>query len=197
MSQPMTFFFVRDSRRRYRYFSTEPVRPIPLKFSRAREAWLAAKKKLLSILPSRLIRQEQAFERGLTWKGGPLPVLYGGLEDPGHIARHFERFLRAQRLRHILLLAGEAVLMPFTWVAALLPGPNIFFYLLALLVLLQIAALRGLSRALRLERHLAADPLLTAWEEAVAAGDKNRFPELLDSLERGHGLRAVRKLLWP
>jgi len=197
MGHPMTFFFVRDSRRRYRYFSTEPVHPIHIKFSRARQAWETAKAKLLSILPSRLIRQEQAFERVLTWKGGPLRVLYGGTEAPEHISRHFERFLRAQRLRHIFLLSGEAVLMPVTWVAALLPGPNIFFYVLALLVLLQLAALRGISRTLRLERDLTPDPLLTEWEEAVAAKDEGRFPVLLDRLERGHGLRAARKVLWP
>lgn len=193
----MTFFFVRDSRRRYRYFSTEPVHPIHVKFSRARQAWETAKTKLLHILPSRLLRQEQAFERGLTWKGGPLRVLYGRAETPEHIARHFERFLRQQRLRHILLLAGEAVLMPITWVAALLPGPNIFFYVLALLVLLQIAALRGISRTLRLERELTPDPVLTEWEEAVAAKDEARYPGLLDRLERVHGLTAVRKVLWP
>ena len=193
----MTFFFVRDSRRRYRYFSTEPVRPPHVKFSRPREAWEAAKTKLLGIMPSRLLRQEQAFERGLTWKGGPMRILYGGAEPPEHAARHFERFLRRQSRRHVLLLSGEAVLMPITWVAALLPGPNIFFYVLALLVLLQIAALRGISRTLRLERELTPDPVLTAWEEAVAARDEARYPGLLDRLERVHGLKAVRKILWP
>lgn len=193
----MTFFFVRDSRRRYRYFSTEPAHPIRVNFSRPRQAWETAKTKLLQILPSRLLRQEQAFERGLTWKGGPLRILYGGAETPEHIARHFERFLRQEKLRHILLLTGEAVLMPITWVAALLPGPNILFYVLALLVLLQIAALRGISRTLRLERELTPDPVLTEWEEAVAARDEARYPGLLDRLERAHGLTAVRKVLWP
>jgi len=195
MGLPMTFFFVRDSRHRYRYFSTEPVRPIRIKFSRPRQAWETAKAKLLSILPTRLLRQEQAFERVLTWKEGPLPVLYGGTEAPEHIARHFERFLRAQRLHHILFLSGEVVLMPVSWVAALLPGPNIFFYVLALVVLLQLAALRGISRTFRLERALAPDPLLTEWEEAVAAGDESRYPGLLDRIEHGHGLVAVRKVL--
>ncbi len=193
----MTFFFVRDSRRRYRFFSTEPVHPIRVKFSRARQAWEIAKAKLLGILPNRLLRQEQAFERALTWKGGPLRVLYGGHEDPGPMARHFESFLRRQRLRHILLLAVEAVLMPITWVAALLPGPNIFFYVLALLVLLQVAALRGISKTLRLEKALVSDPLLTEWEEAVSAGDEGRYQGLLDRLEQGHGLLAVHKILRP
>jgi len=196
MGQPMTFFFVRDSRGRYRYFSTEPVRPLHVKFSRPRQAWETAKAKLLGIMPGRLLRQEQAFERVLTWKGGPLPVFYGGTESLEHITRNFDRFLRAQHLRHILLLAGEAVLMPFSWVAALLPGPNIFFYVLALVVLLQIAALRGISRTLRIERELRSDPVLTEWEEAVAARDEARYPGLLERLERVHGLTAVRKVLW-
>ena len=80
------------------------------------------------------------------------------------------------KTRHILLLAAEAVIVPVTGLAALLPGPNIIFYVLAILMIIQWQALRGIDRILGKEYEFVADPLLTEWEAAVEARDTSAFP---------------------
>ncbi len=58
----MDFFFLRDYRHNYRFFSTESVHQIQVEFSRLKKVWTAAKKKLM-LLPPKILRQEQAFIR--------------------------------------------------------------------------------------------------------------------------------------
>lgn len=192
----MTFFFVRDHLGRRRFFSTDPVRPPELRFTRSWQAWEKARSWLLSFLPARVLRQEQAFGRALTWNEGPLPVLHGDAEEPGRAAHRLAHFLRTHKRRHILLMIFEAVLMPLTGLAAVLPGPNIVFYAPALFFLVQVKALRGLGRAVRLERDLRLDPLLAEWESAVREGAADRYPGLLARIETVHGLTGLRKVLW-
>ena len=192
----MTFFFVRDHLGRRRFFSTDPVRPPELRFSKSREAWEKARSWLLSFMPVRILRQEQAFGRTLTWNEGPLPVLHGEADDPGRAADRLVRYLRVHKRRHVLLMIFEAILMPLTGFAALLPGPNIIFYAPALFFLLQINALRGLGRSLRLEHDMRLDPLLAEWETAVKQGASDRYAGLIARLEESHGLTGLRKVLW-
>ena len=78
----------------------------------------------------------------------------------------------------------------------ILPGPNIAFYALAVLMIIQWQALRGINRILRRDLVLVPDPLLAEWEATVEAKDQDRFPELLARLETVHGLPFPRKLLW-
>ena len=78
----MNFFFVKDSKGTYRYFSSEPLKPVEVKFSRSKEAWELAKKKLM-LLPKRTLRMEQAFERALRLKGAPLRILHSSGTDRG------------------------------------------------------------------------------------------------------------------
>ena len=67
---------------------------------------------------------------------------------------------------------------------------------LAVLMIIQWQALRGINRILHRDHDLVADPLLAEWEAAVESRDEARFPELLDRLERVHHLPSPRKLLW-
>jgi hypothetical protein len=196
MNAPMTFFFVHDHLGRRRFFSTDPVRPPDIRFSKSRKAWEKARSWLLSFLPARILRQEQAFGCALTWNEGPLPVLHGGAAEPDRAAHKLVRFLRSQKRRHVLLMVVEAILLPLTGFAAFLPGPNILFYAPALFFLLQVKALRGLGRALRLEHDLRLDPLLAEWETAVKQGASDRYAGLLARLEESHGLTGLRKVLW-
>jgi hypothetical protein len=191
----VNFFFVRDYRNRPRLFSAEPLGPLPARFSRTRAVWEKAKKKLTSLDPRTLL-QEQAFEHGGRPGQGPLRILHSGRFDDRAVRIRLLYFLRRQKTRHILILAAEGLALPVTGLAALLPGPNIIFYFLAILMVIQWQALRGIDRILRREHELVPDPLLGEWEAAVDARDESRFPELLERLEKTHGLPSPRKLLW-
>jgi hypothetical protein len=191
----MTFFFVRDYKGRYRYFSSEPAKPVDVKFSKSKEAWELAKKKLM-LLPKRTLRMEQAFERALRLKGRPLHILYAGSTGEDKIRFRFSFFLQKQRTRHIVVLVAEALLVPVSGLAALLPGPNVAFYALALLMITQWLALRGIGKTLRAEHEFIPDGPLADWEEAVKAGDEALYPALLDALEERHNIKDVRRILW-
>ena len=190
----MIFFFTRDFKHKYRYFSTDPAEPIDVQFSKSRRAWELAKKKLL-LLPHKTLRQEQAFERALKAGGKPLPILYSRDTDEEKIRFRFSFFLQKQRTTHILVLAGESILLPVTGLAALLPGPNILFYALALLIITQWMALRGINRTIHAEHEFIPDGHLAAWEEAAARGETERFGELIEAIEREHCVNGVAKIL--
>jgi hypothetical protein len=191
----MQFFYIHDHRGRARFFSSGPLGPLPANFSKSRAVWEAAKKKVTGLSP-KLLLQEQAFE--LAGRPGQerLRVLHAGRYGERSVRTRLFIFLEKQRTRHIAALAAEAVLVPITGVMALLPGPNIFFYALAVLMIIQWQALRGITRALFKNQEFIADPLLAEWEAAVEAHDESRFPEILDRLEAVHGLPSPRKLLW-
>ena len=191
----MNFFFVRDHRHRHRFFSAEPLGPLPAKFSRSRMVWETAKRKVTGLNPRTLL-QEQAFERGGRPGGGPLRILHSGRSDDKAVRTKFFFFLQRQRSRHILILAAEAIVLPVSGLAALLPGPNILFYFLAVLMVIQWQALRGINRLLHKPYEFVPDPLLAEWEAAVDARAETCFAAILERLENAHGLESARKLLW-
>lgn len=191
----MDFLFVRDCRLKPRFFSAGPLGPLPAGFSKTREVWEAAKRKVVGLDPRTLL-QAQAFEHAGRPADGPLRILHSGRPDDRTVRTRLFLFLQRQRTRHVILLAGEALLAPVTGLMALLPGPNIFFYALAILMIIQGQALRGVNRTLHREHELVVDPLLAEWETAAEAGDEARFPELLERLEKVHHLPSPRRLLW-
>lgn len=190
----MIFFFVRDEIRRYRFFSSEPVHPPQFRYSKTRQFWEKAKVKLF-LLPARIFRQEQALDRAGKWKDGALRILHSGRLEDNKIRQKFHSFLRRQWTSHVLILAGEALLLPVSAVAAVLPGPNFFFYVLAVLMIVQFQAVQGIRRLLRAEPEFEADPGLADWENAVEAGREGDYNRILDDLEKRHGLRDARKVL--
>jgi len=191
----MNFFFVRDHKGRYRYFSSEPPKPVDVNFSRAKEAWELAKRKLM-VLPRRTLCMEQAFERALRLKGASLRIHHASGLEEDKVRGRFSLFAQKQRMRHIVVLLAEAVVLPFTGFVAILPGPNIVFYALALLMITQWLALRGIGRTLNSGHDFVPDDRLAAWERAVEAGDETRFAGLLEDIERSHGIKDVRRILW-
>jgi hypothetical protein len=191
----MNFFFVRDHRQRPRFFSAERLGPLPVHFSKTRAVWETAKKKITGLNPRTLL-QEQAFEHGGQPGQGPLRILHSGHHDDSSVRTKFLFFLRRAKTRHIFVLAGEALVVPFTAPIALLPGPNIIFYVLAILMIIQWQAVHGIGRLLRREFEFVTDPLLAEWEAAVEAHDEARYPGILERLEKTHGLPSPRKLLW-
>jgi len=190
----MEFFFVQDFRKKYRYFSSEPSPPIQVEFSRLKKFWEAAKTKLM-LLPLKLLKQEQAFERVLKIQDERLAIIHSGRLDDLKIKSKFSLFLHKQRTKHIALLAGESLLLPISGVAALLPGPNMFFYVLALLMIIQWQAVRGINRLKKKEHLFIPSASLRAWEEALGFDDETAFPSLLARIEEDHGIRDVKKIL--
>ena len=147
------------------------------------------------LLPQRISRQEQAFAKVTKGTAGPLRVVHSGRLDKGHISRKFRLFLHKQRSIHLALLIGEMLLLPFAALSGLLPGPNVAFYSLALLMILQWRAWCGLRRILHLDWEFLADDLFAAWEEAVEAERREDFPALLARIEQIHGIKKASKIL--
>ena len=171
----MDFFFVQDYRQKYRYFSSESLSEIPVEFSRLRKFWETAKKKLLKLLPLKLLKQEQAFERTLKIEGSQIRIFHSGRMDEKKTRSKFYFFLQRQRTKHIVLLVGESIILPITGIAALLPGPNILFYVLALLVIIQWHALRGINRILKKDQMFIPDLSLKEWETALENQKESTF----------------------
>lgn len=191
----MIFFFVRDYQHKYRFFSTEAVKQIQIKTSRWKEIWEAAKKKLM-LLPQRTLRQEQAFRKILKSEEKKVHVYYSEQLDNKRIKTKFYFFLQKQRTKHIFLLSGETLFLPLSGLAGLLPGPNVFFGYLALLMITHWQALRGINRILKKECEFIPSSLLKEWEEAHKGRDEERFLRILEKIENEYDLHDVRKILW-
>jgi hypothetical protein len=189
------FFFVRDYRRKFRFFTADPPRPPDIRRTKAQAAWDLAKRKLM-VLPQRIVRQEQAFARALKMEERQVRVFYSGAREETHIGLRFRIFLLKQRTTRIFILIGELLLLPFTALTMPLPGPNVFFYVLALLMITHWQSLRGIHAFLKKEYAFAEAPLLAEWEEAVKAGDETTYPLLLARMEAERGLADLRKVLW-
>ena len=190
----ITYFFVKDARKDPRLFCSEPPGPMPARFSKTKEVWEAAKKKLM-LLPARTLRQEEALAKAVRLKDPTVTVLCGEAEEK-HADLRFHFFLHKRRTQRILLLVGEGILAPFTGLIAFLPGPNIVFYALALIMITHWQSLRGIRALLAKKHEYRVDPLLSEWELAVAEGREADYPGIIARLERAHGLKDMRKVLY-
>jgi len=191
----MEFFFIRDHREKYRFFSSEPEKDISIPVSRTARAWELAQKKL-NFLPSRILRQEQAFINILKTGEEPVPVHHSGRRAEKGIRLRFSLFLHKQRTKHILVLIGETLLLPLSGLAALLPGPNVAFAALAILMINHWRALLGINRLSRKKLNFTVAPLFADWEAASDRGEVDRFAELLARIESEYRLSKINKVLW-
>jgi hypothetical protein len=191
----MKFFFIRDYEKHYRYFSSEPFNQIQVNPSRLKKLWVLAKKKLM-LLPQRIMRQEQALAKVLRLEEKKIQIVHSGRLDEKKIRHKFYFFLQRQRTKHILFLAGELILLPLSGLAALLPGPNVFFGVLALLIITHWQALRGINKTLRKEQEFIPSPLFHDWEEALEQRGEGEFPRILEKIENEYSLEDIRQVLW-
>lgn len=191
----MQFFFLKDYREKYRYFSEEPLYHIQVRFSRWKKIWDKARQKLM-LLPPRILVQEQAFEQVLKSKDKTLVILYSGCCDEQRIKRRFFFYLQRQRSKHILLLIGETVLLPISGLAALLPGPNVFFGVLALMMITHWQALRGINNLLKKEHVFKSAPSLMEWEKAIESKRAAEFASILKRIAAEYSLKNIQKILW-
>lgn len=191
----MIFFFIRDFKNKYRYLSPEPPAEIQVKFSRWRKLWEAAMKKL-TLLPQRILRQEQAFIKSFNIEEKKINIFHSGRLKERKIKTRFRFFLRAQKTKHAFLLIGETLLLPLSGLAAFLPGPNVFFGVLALLLITHWRALRGINRLSKKEYNFTPSSLLDQWEEALESKDEQNFLRTLKEIEKEFRLVNIHKVLW-
>jgi hypothetical protein len=171
------------------------VREIQFKFSRFKKILELAKAKLM-LLPQRILRQEQAFGRMAKLKEKKIQIYHSGCLEEKRIKMKFYFFLQKQRTKHVLLLIGEVLLLPLSGLAALLPGPNVFFGALALFTITHWQALRGINQMLRKKQEFIASPLFAEWEKAVSLKEENNFPKILEKIEKEYNLANIQKVLW-
>ena len=191
----MRFFFVKDYREKNRYFTGKPVSQIKVKFSRWKDLWEKARQKL-SLLPRKNLAQEQAFEQVLQTTEDPVEILYSGCCSEQRIKVRFFFFLQRQRTKHIFLLAGETLLLPISGLAVLLPGPNIFFGVLALLMVTHWQALRGINRLAKKNHVFIPDSTLEEWEQLIQKKKETEFGPILEKIAEKFDLEHIQKILW-
>jgi len=191
----MKFFFVRDYSRKYRYFSSETLSQIKIKSSRWKEIWELAKKKLM-LLPQRVLRQEQAFGRVLKLEEKKIQVFHSGRLDEKRLKIKFYFFLQKQRTKHIFMLTGEALLLPISGLAIILPGPNVFFGYLALLTITHWQALKGINRLLKKEHEFISSSLFKDWEQTLESKKEESYSQILGKIEKKYNLHDIHKVLW-
>jgi hypothetical protein len=188
------FFFVKDWKDEYRLFSAQAPSALPSGSSWVKKAWEVAKKKLM-LLPQRTLRQEQAFARALKIAEPEVRVLHGHADDKWINAR-FHYFLHKKRTQRLFIVLGEALLVPVTGFFVLLPGPNVAFYVVALLLITHWLSFRGIRRLLKKDHAYEASPVLEEWERAAAAKREADFLALLERIEKEYELEGVRKILY-
>lgn len=190
----MEYFFVKDTRHKYRFFSSEPIHPVNVEFSKWKRIWKKAKNKLL-LLPPRILSREQAFERIQEQKPEEVSILYSGLLKEKKIQTRFFIFLQKQRTLHILLLILEVILLPVSGLMAFIPGPNVFFAALALVMITHWRALKGINNLLKASRNFTPSEILKKWEKAVEKNHTQKYSEMINQLTLNWNLEKPEKIL--
>jgi len=191
----MVLFFVLDYQQKYRLFTTEAFQVGEVRFSRWQTLWTKAKEKLL-LLPPRILHQEQALAQILKHDPSSIDILVSGRVQLPKLHRKFAFFLQKQKTSHLGLIIGEILLLPISGLAALLPGPNVFFGFLALLLNTHWRAWRGVRRLQSKKLVFKPHPLLQEWEEAVENQACHRYPAILQKLNESFQYSHFSKILW-
>jgi hypothetical protein len=66
--------------------------------------------------------------------------------NPRRVRQVFKLWIQKEKSKRILCLVFEALIIPLTGILALLPGPNFFFYVPALLFYYHLTSFLGLRR---------------------------------------------------
>ncbi len=194
LNKIMQFFFVQDYRHKYRYFSSEPVHQIKADFPRLKKIWVVAKEKLM-LLPQKILVQEQTFEKIIKIEQDEIIINHSGHLGKKRINVKFYFFLQKQRTKHIILLIGETLLLPISGFMAILPGPNVFFGVLALIMITHWQSLRGINKLLKKEYLFIPSPILKEWEQAIKEKKEGDFIRILEKIEKDHNIPNIQKIL--
>jgi hypothetical protein len=63
-----------------------------------------------------------------------------------HLKKIFKFWIQKEKMKRLVLVIIEGAILPFTPILAILPGPNIFFYVPALLFYYHFNSFRGLRK---------------------------------------------------
>ena len=191
----MEFFLARDYHHKFRFFSSEPIHQIKAEFSRLKKIWATARKKLM-LLPQRILRQEQAFENISRIKTNEISIYFSGKDSERKIRILFFLFLQKQKTKHLFLLIIETILLPLSGLMALIPGPNVFFGILALIMITHWQAFRGINQLGKKTLSFTSSVSLKEWEQTLAKKDPTAFPAALKKIEQEFGLNDIQKILY-
>ena len=191
----MDFFLARDYHHRFRFFSSEPLQQIKVEFSRLKKIWEAARQKLM-LLPLRILRQEQAFENIGRIKANEINIYFSGKDSERKIRMLFFLFLQKQKTKHLFLLIIETILLPVSGLMALIPGPNVFFGMLALIMVTHWQAFRGINQLGKKSLRFISSVSLKEWEQTLAKKDPTTFLAALKKIEQEFGLKDIQKILY-
>ena len=67
--------------------------------------------------------------------------------DDDDLKRIFRIWIHKEKVKRLIFVVIEGIILPFTPILAILPGPNIFFYIPALLFYYHYRSYRGLRKA--------------------------------------------------
>lgn len=67
--------------------------------------------------------------------------------DDDDLKRIFRIWIHKEKVKRLIFVVIEGIILPFTPILAILPGPNIFFYIPALLFYYHYRSYRGLRNA--------------------------------------------------
>jgi len=190
----MDFFFIRDYQHKYRFFTSDPIHPIEVEFSQLKKIWMEAKQKLM-LLPKKTLVQEQAFEKVIN-QSEKITILHAGRLNEKKIKKTFFYFLQKQKTKHIVLLVGETLLLPLSGLMAILPGPNVFFGVLALIMYTHWQSLRGISKIFKLGYIFSPDSHFSDWEKSINSETGSNLDNILEKIEKDHNIKNIKKILW-
>jgi hypothetical protein len=148
------------------------------------------------LLPKRILAQEQALARVLKLEEDTIQIYHAGRLDEKKIKRSLFLFIQKQRGKHTILLIGESILIPVTGLMALLPGPNVFFGVLALVWITHWQALRGINKLSRKEHRFIPALSFKEWESILDSEQSPDFLPLLNKIEKEYELEDLNKILY-
>jgi len=79
---------------------------------------------------------------------------------------------------------------------AFLPGPNIFFYVLFLVMIIQWRALKGIKIMIRKDHEFVYSPLLREWEAAVKSENTEKMQAVIKKIEQKLSINKIQKILY-
>ncbi|MGQ9617594.1 MAG: hypothetical protein ACUVUG_01400 [Candidatus Aminicenantia bacterium] len=128
----------------------------------------------VKFIGSKRLYQEVSFVEAHMRKEG-IEVLYPSCYSLKIASTRFRLFLEKEMGRHTLFLILLLIFLPFTAIAGIFPGPNIFFYSNISFLYLFFRAMKGIKVLLK-NAKLIPDETLGKWEK----GDKK---EVLDKIK--------------
>jgi hypothetical protein len=95
-----------------------------------------------------------------------------------------------------LLLIGETLLLPLSGLMALLPGPNVFFGVLALIMYTHWQSLRGINKILKNGYLFSTASHFSKWEKSIYTENDVNLNNTLEKLRKEYNIKNIKKILW-